>query len=449
MEWDLSIDGEATTLARRSPRRRRWLEIALITGFVFCLFVGMSALGLMALLLRAERAELAASPLSTLPIESITTHLALRELEGVDGSALAAQSLRAGELDTSLALLLFDTRMSGTERAGLLVELAQRYLERGERERAAQLFWRAQSIALLDPGTNGLARVAVMTESTQGLLAAGRTSAARRVVINAKQLSVALPELLPIQRSRLFSNLLPLVRELNDPLLERQLDELVGNPYVETNGIAVPPWRPVGQPLDVPQAVLTTTAARVNAANVLAERALLTNNLDVEPERQALAVALLAEDGARSDWVRIQTDAGLSLEQRLWLLQEQRAWQARKLQVAYGAYGLSIVPEWETEREALLESLFNSTVQVKTVADGLIAAQPTPADQAVLRTSVLYWLALQVESGLYPNRPLADLGVQLRYAQEEMSNQGVSPALLILFDPDADPPGFFIQSTSP
>ena len=48
---------------------------------------------------------------------------------------------------------------------------------------------------------------------------------------------------------------------------------------------------------------------------------------------------------------------GISLPQQVWLLQDQLEWQTARLRVARGGFGLSLLPEWEGQVDALLAAL--------------------------------------------------------------------------------------------
>ncbi|MCB0089684.1 MAG: hypothetical protein KDE54_17375, partial [Caldilineaceae bacterium] len=138
----------------------------------------------------------------------------------------------------------------------------------------------------------------------------------------------------------------------------------------------------------------------------------------------------------------------ISLNQQFAILQEYRNWSALKVRISSLGFGFSLVPEWEANRDALLQELATITRNLDTISEELINRQETDADKAAMRVEKLMWLALQSELGLYPNQPLDELGNQLRFAQDALAEQGVPLALRVLFDSTATPPGIRLQDNN-
>jgi hypothetical protein len=53
-------------------------------------------------------------------------------------------------------------------------------------------------------------------------------------------------------------------------------------------------------------------------------------------------------------------------------------------------------------------------------------------------------MAMQTELGFYPQRRAAEIGEQLRIAQDELAVHGTTAALPIYYQVDATPPGYRI-----
>jgi hypothetical protein len=282
--------------------------------------------------------------------------------------------------------------------------------------------------------------------AASGLLEAGEEEAALETAIQAKRVAAQAPDLLPVQRSQTFESLRPISRRFNDSFFSQQIDELARNPFLQPSGVLLTPrWLSLGAALPVDEAVVAAAEQRRLAARVLADRLSLTGGIDVDPERQTLAAALVAEDQIRGDSYRTLLGAGLSLAQQLTLLHERRAWLALKSRIASGGFGMTLVPEWEANAAFLRDDLATATASLNPLLDSFITSLAEPAEQAALRVDGLHWFALQAELGLYPGASITDLSDRIHYAQSELERLGQPLALPAEYEPSASPPGFRIQ----
>ena len=117
--------------------------------------------------------------------------------------------------------------------------------------------------------------------------------------------------------------------------------------------------------------------------------------------------------------------------------------------MALVGYGISLLPEWEAQVDAILNELAGVYGNLNAVFAGYADGQGTPAAQAMLRAEAERWQAEQVERGLNPAAPLADVAERLRIAQEEMGRQNTPLALPVQYQADAELPGFRIVPTTP
>ena len=116
MELDLPND-------RIAHKRRPWMEVTLAAGFLFSLVLGLAALGALFVARDEGRVTLASPPLETIQPDRIVPQLALAELAGDPGEALAYQAAAAGELDTARFIVLYDAVSSGSQRLALLLHV--------------------------------------------------------------------------------------------------------------------------------------------------------------------------------------------------------------------------------------------------------------------------------------------------------------------------------------
>lgn len=433
---------------RRPVRRRRWLETILLLGFIVCLFIGLGALiafwRLNSMQTPAVRLD---DPLASLQVGQIAPALAVAELAGDPAEALAYQALQAGQLENARAIITFQHPANQTHSLGLLLRMARQYAEAGEEAIAALLYRQARASALLDGAPNSLERGQALAQIAQGQLAIGAPDAARDSLEQAFRVARQSPDLLPVQRSQLFSSLRPLADRLGDEPLRQQIIEFSRNPFL-TVAPSAPATVRFEQMVVTPSYdthLATMLATRHQRARELANRIAFTGGADIDPERVALAQALLAEEEARGEFVAQQQGNGLTPQQELGLLFDQREWLLLKIRIASLGFGLSLVPEWEAARPALLRELNVVTTALDATLHTLAAAQPEPLDQARLRQEARRWLALQQELGLYPESSPQQLGQRLAETQAELAQLGHPEPLPLAYAPTAVPPGFRIQ----
>lgn len=429
-------------------RRRLWVELLLAAGFLFCLLLGVGALvAFWSLYHTQTTTTLATDPLETLQADRVMPQLALMNLGGDPVEALAYQAMHANQLETSRALVLFTIPVSGAARMGLYLQLAQRFAQTEQPLAAAQLFRLARAIAILDSTIPPLARSQALVQCAAGLLAAGEQAAALDTAIQAKRVAEQAPGLLPIQRGQIFDNLQPLARQLNDPKLLQQIVEFARNPYLTPPGLMITQTLAVwGEAPPLDPNITTALATRQQRARELAARIGFTNGTDIDPEREALAQALRAEDQSRSEFLKQKLLPDLPVMQRLWLRQDQRAWLLLKASIAQKGFGLSIVPEWEADRTAILSELNLTTAELIRLFDEMIQAEASPTAKDMLTVQLWQWLALQSELGLYPNSKPTELDLRLREAETRLEQAGKALAMRIAFSTDGSPPGFRIQA---
>lgn len=445
LNMNRSFSSEVT---RPRPRRRRWLESLLLMGFFLCLLVGLAALvAFWRLYSAGDAGARMDDPLASLRPAHIEPPLAMAELAGDPAEALAYQALQAGHLETARAIVTFRRPGNGAARLSLLLKMAHDFAAAGEHAAAVSLFHQARAIAVLDASLSPSEQSHALVQVSQGLLEAGEKTAALDSAIQAYRVARLAPTLLPAQRSQLFANLQPLVEQLDDPQLRQQLNEFARNPFLSVStsepvhGLL---WQMV-EPMEPDGSLATAIATRHQRARELVNRMDFTGGADIEPEQVALAQALLAEDRARGAYVGVMQQAGLTPGQQAWLLLEQRDWLLLKVRISSLGFGLSLVPEWEANRAALLRETTAVTNALDNALQAVAGADPDPAHQALMTLEARRWLALQHELGHYPDNGPGSLSQRIRAAEETLAQLGNPVPFPIAYDPAATPPGFRIQ----
>lgn len=429
--------------ANPSPRRHLWLQLTLLIGFIFCLILGVGALSALFLIQTEPESAPGASQLATLPVEQITPYHALVQLTGDPPKALAFQALQAGELDLAYAITFFSLELSDSDRLALWLQLGRRYLALEQTEMGIRAYANARSVVVLGPSLSFVERSQALLQISDNLLKVDALPQALDAAIQGKRLAEQTPDVLPAQRSQIFETLRQLSKQLGDSTFEADIDAAARNPYLTPPGLLLTSrWAELGEGVATDPAVLEAMAQRQQAARAFADRLALTGGIDVEPERQTLATALLNEDQARNAAFQRTLASGLNLGQQFTLLAERRFWAALKLRIAARAFGTTLVPEWEASLLQLQQELASANNNLLVVVEAITVAQPDPVAQAMLRVETQIWVAQQVELGLVADRTLLDLNEQLRFLQSELARLGAPLALPVAYESNAVPPGF-------
>lgn len=462
---------ELTIAEPRQPRRRFWLKFILFLCFIACLIVGLSSLAALIVLRQGQTASIDNATLPYVDAESIAPELALNQLAGDPTGALALQAANAGELETAGAILAFDNDTPSSAQLALYQLISRKIVDAdisdSERRRMVQLLQkRGRALAVLAPDADSTVQAHFLGQGVVDLVSLGLIEDARLTAINLQRLSQQVPTSLPAQRRQMLEPILPHVEELDDPQLAQQIAEQSRNPFLESEGELLP-LRLVNYFDSVrnesatinSDALINAIIARQDASRRLADRLRTAIQQDASLRRnqsalQAVAnseLALLAdalrlEEAARQEHLstsRSSTEA--SAEDKLRVLLEHNRWLRLKARIAVLGFGLSIVPEWETETIALGQALTSLNQEISAAVDQVMEGLPEPRQKAALRVEKFLWLALQSEQGFYPDTAVSLLWNDLRFAQDELKIQGLMLALPVLWNASLDVPEFQIQ----
>lgn len=394
-----------------------------------------------------------AKPALALQPEQISPALALMELAGDPPDALARQALAAGHADTAFAIAVYGVDIAPPVRRALLQQAAGQFAPARPVE-AAMAVQAAQAITRLSPELSVAERHQALLAAAATFLSIDAAQAAQDALAQALVSAAQTPGLLPAQRVETFEAVRSTARDAvaqgaasqsaAAETLAAQAAEYARNPFLNPAGqLLTPQFVARVHPGEPDPAVLQAVEQRQFAARILAERIQLTGGIDIEPEQQALAAALVAEDAVRGDAYRTaQATPSLTPNARLWFHLERLAWLTQKARIAHGGYGLALVPEWEPNAEFILQDLstvyHNINVQVTAISNEIA----DPVTQNHLRLEVLRQLAQAWELGLHPAGLPTDLGERMRVVQDELARSGQPLALPIYYSESATPPGF-------
>lgn len=372
------------------------------------------------------------------------------QLAGDPVEALAYQAMNAGETETSRALAWIGLTQMAPARIALLLKLATAATAEEQPVTAQLLYQQVRALAVLDNGLTPLARSQALLRCVSGLLDLDEQAAAldiaQQVLIIVKQA----PDLLPAQRNQILRDLQSVTLPLRaEGAFQRELTELIRNPYLSLNTTLFSGQWPLLRETPAPAPVLVSvTAERQLAARAFAQRLLQVQPLDAEAERQRLVLALSIEDQERTAYFyQISATQNLTFSLQFLALEQQRDWLITKLAVAQRLYGVTLIPEWETNQTVIIQALAQVTADLQQRLLTLAQTQSTPEQQLAQRFYALTWLAQQIEFGLYPPSNAAEVGEQLRVLQGEMVQLNLPPALPVAYVADATPPSFRIIAT--
>lgn len=459
----METDGFATIdhepRRRRYPRRRRSpLEITLIAGFIFSLAVGLIALGVLFWLRTPVQAVDVSTPAAlALQPNRIAAPLALMELAGDPPDALARQALAAGYADTAFAIAVYGVELPPPVRRALLHQVALQYMGADRPGEAAIALYGARSLAVLSPELSVTDRHQALIAAADTSLAINDQSGAEDTLTQALRSAVQTPGLLPAQRAEVFEAIRPLAQAAAADLLAAQAGEYARNPFLNPGGHLLTPrlynllvsggdagTEPVLASLPVPTQVIEQ---RQFAARILAERIQLTGGIDIEPEQQALANALLAEDLARDEAYRAsQATESITPAERLRFHMAHQIWLAKKARIAQGGFGLTLVPQWEAAADSILTEYARGLNALEAAVGAVANMADDPVAQQELRAEALLLLAREWSLGLYVGGQPSDLSARLQFVYDELARLDHPPALLRVYNEATSAPGFEFAS---
>ncbi len=169
----------------------------------------------------------------------------------------------------------------------------------------------------------------------------------------------------------------------------------------------------------LPEPVITALSARQQAAATMAARWLAADPAERKVLAGRLGDALAEEDAARKVFYD-GTATGLSLADSLALLHDRINWLTIKLRVARGAYGTSLVPDWETQADGLTAELSAAYTELIN-GYGRQLDTLDPVEALTARVELLRQAVLWVRLGLFPDVGAEEaLARQLSEASREL-----------------------------
>jgi hypothetical protein len=414
---------------------RNWGLIVLAVATGLLVLVGAASLGAF-FLLRKQPFDVPEwqDPLLLVNADRVDPALAVVGLGGVSDGDLSAKALAQARADTTFAILAFSPSIEDRESAGDFLLLASRYRKDNRPEHAIACFRLAGTIATLSPDLPDTVRADTFVLAGEGLADLGEFGLAQLYFDQAYNIATVSPYLQAATRRNIFQRLHQGYQVIGDRERARVSLEQSAEPFPIVTLIEAPPVLPVAEPPLLPLEVQQAEAKRWEAAQMLAT-ALVERGGRAPPELvAALGSALIAEDQAKLPFFDSQLAATPQLSVQISVVQARINWLVVKYRVARRGYGISLVPEWETQVEAIRADLTKSYELLFALYADLIVAMPN-AEQIDLATEeILRREILAGTLGRYPNYPAEQRIAQLIQATAHLveSRPGAHMRVVVL-----------------
>ena len=429
-------------------RSSNWPLIALAAGMVVLALAGVALLVAYFLLAREPATSSGwINPIAAVRAEAIAPDLASLPLAGEPDDRVARAALDAGETETAYATLANSMLLPDHLRSGAWLLLGRQFQET-DPARAAVAYQAALDLAALAPSLGDMSRADLSLQAARGFAALAQTKSAQLALAQAENIARYSITLLPAPRRTLLGQVADAYQALGDAQaaqgIRAQIDAHAGGPGIALS--AATQYLPTLRgDVVLPETVADALAARQAAAADLAARWLSVSGSGRDTLAEGLGQALLAEDVAREEFY-LGADE-LDLADRLALLHDKLAWLAIKYRVAQRGYGVSLVPEWETQVEEIAGALSATFTELINgygqQLDTLDATEAVQARVELLRQGVLW-----TRSGLFPDTNAEQaLGEQLAEASRQLWIRQGNAGLTVIGQ-DVDGQRFYLLSGS-
>ena len=414
---------------------RKWGLMALTATAVLLIVVGIASLSAYFLMreqpLRVPQWQ---DPLTLVNYGGIDPALAVGGLGGVSDKDLVVQALTEGRPDTAFAILVFSPSIGDRESAGAFLLLADRFQRDGQRQQASNGYRLAGTIATLSPDLPDTVRADTFILAGEGLARLSEFGLAQLYLDQAYNVALVSTYVQPANRRNLFQRLHKGYQAMGDRERARRSLDLSAEAFSPVGVPEPPPVLPVADIPPLPLEVQQAEAARWKAAQKLAR--LLTERGGRAPQEaiNELANALIFEDQLRLPYYDAQLSQATQLSVQISVVQARINWLVVKYRVTRGGYGISLLPEWQTQAEQIRSELTKSYELLFALYADLIVSMPN-ADQIDLATEeALRREILAGTLGRFPSYPAQQRITQLAQATAQMvkSRPGADLRVIVL-----------------
>ena len=373
------------------------------------------------------------NPVVAVSPDEVDPALAISLLAGVALDDVIEQAINKARPGTALATIISSPDLSAKEAAGSLLLLGDKFGQREESALAILSYQLAGTMATLSPDLSDTLRADIFLQAGIGLTRLERPILAKIYLDQANLVVGESPYLQAAYRQDVFSGLnraylaLGLKAEARQSL-ERSLDPPNLGALPE-RPLVLPAKQEIALPIQVQEAEARRWRAAQFVVKDLVERGGI-----VQPEAlEALQVALLAEDEAKSIYFAEAVQAEAQLSGKVNIVQAKIAWQSIKYRIAKGEFGLSLVPQWEASVDQIKADLTVGHEELYRLYGDIIVAIPIAEDIDRATEESLRRQVLAGQLGHYPDYPAEPLKMQLLEASARLIETQPSTELRVSY----------------
>ena len=385
---------------------RRWVVLVLAAAVALLLVIGIAALAGY-LLMRKQPFDVPKwqDPRSQITPQAIDPALAVAGLSGIPDGELVRLALETMRPDTAFAILVLSPSMGDRESAGDLLLLAQRYRAKGQLAEAVTAYRLAGVLATLSPDLSDTERAETSALAGKGLAELNEYGLAELYFDQTFNILAHSHYIQAATRRSLWRRLQEGYLAIGEREQARHSLEKSGEEIELAANPELLPVLPVAPPPPLPEALQQVELTRRQAAEELANTLRERGGKAPAELIGRLGRALLDEDGQRLAYYESQLASGIQLSAQISVVRQRLAWLALKYRVALRGYGLSLVPDWEEQAEAVRVDLTKAYQDLYAKYHELVDALPDASQIDLAREEVLRREILDGTLGRYPNYP--------------------------------------------
>lgn len=358
--------------------------------------------------------------LAQLNIAEIDPALSLTALGGLPEAEVITEALDKARPETALVSLLFTPTLDSRETTGGFLQLAEEYTGIGNLAKAVFSYRMAGTTATLAPDLSDTIRADVFMQAAEGLIDINQSEWAKLYLDQAFIVASKSPYLQAAHRRRIFERLQKNYIIVDERVKARESLNLSANPPALKMVPDETLLLPQGEPIALPEPVQTAEAARWATAQELAVNIVNYGGSAPQEKIEALGQALVAEDMVKLPYYQAEFANATQLSRKVDYIQAQINWLSIKYRVARKGYGLSLVPEWESQAELIRAELTKSYEALYALYADLVVSLPEVAQIDRATEERLRIEILAGELGRYPNYPEEQRRSQLTDATEKL-----------------------------
>jgi len=357
----------------------------------------------------------------------ISPALALRTLAGEDPVVTLRSAHSLGDLDTAQQLIALYPTLTDAERSGHHLLLARAFAADDRPSEAEALLQQAELISVLSPSLSEVARVEAALSASSVWQAMGAQREAKDALAPARLIIDTSHSLRTAQRRDLWDRLAAAYDSLGVSDSAELPSRFNERPSVHVSPSALQlRFEYPAVPYQLPADIASLRTERQLRAVRLIEQWIAPDSGDVGPETADLAEFLMREDRVLSPHLTEVVASAPELSVRAAAAWEHVNWLSTKYRAAVGAYGLSLVFEWEQDASLVRSDLAKAYEVLFRVLGDQATALPDSEAVNPSRLALLRYEILLGELYLYPDHPQMMLVERLLATQELIPSESAT-----------------------